>query len=240
MDLAAVRRRCPDAVPGAAYYPQLAAQGLHYGPRFQGIERLWQGAGRGARRGERAAGAGARAAIYHLHPALLDACGQVVAAAANGHGAGRPFLPAGLEELRVHGHLGPSLWSHAWRRPENGSAASLVGEGRLIDPEGRIVVEARGLRLQLLDGEARGSGRPEPADWLYELRWEPCELPAPTGADGLAGGWLVLAHPEGGPARPWPRASPRWAAGAPWSFPARPWRPWGRDGSRSGPAWPRT
>jgi acyl transferase domain-containing protein/acyl-CoA synthetase (AMP-forming)/AMP-acid ligase II/thioesterase domain-containing protein/acyl carrier protein len=208
VDLAAVRGRCPDALAGADYYPRLAAQGLQYGPRFQGIERLWQGAGEALAEVGMPPGLAPGLEDYRLHPAILDACGQVLAAAANGHGGiggvGRPFLPAGIDELRVHGRPGPRLWSHAWRRAEDGpaaSAASLVGDGRLIDPEGRVVVEARGMRLQVLDAEVRGAGRPAPADWLYELRWEPIELPEPVTADGLddglAGGWLVLAHPEG-------------------------------------------
>ena len=196
VDLAAVRGRCPNVVAGADLYPRLAAQGLQYGPRFQGIARLWHGEGEALGEVSAPAGLLPDLAAYHVHPAVLDACGQVVAAAGNGAGdEGRSFVPAGLDELRIYGRPGTHLWSHAWRRAEEGAdgAATRVGDGRLLDDEGRVVVEARGMRLRALDGgSSRGAGF-SPADWLYELRWEPIALPEPPAAAAPPAGWLIFA-----------------------------------------------
>ena len=188
VDLAAVRSRCPDLVPGADLYPRFSARGLQYGPAFQGIERLWRGKDEAL--GEVSAPAGLDLAAYHVHPAVLDACGQAMAAAGEGSG---PFVPAGLDELRLHGRPGARLWSHASQRA-NGSG-TLVGDGRLLDEEGRIVVEARGMRLRALDGNGLRS-EPTPADWLYELRWEPVSLPDQSAA-APSGGWLIFADNQG-------------------------------------------
>ena len=192
VDLDAIRSRCPDVVSGADLYPRLSARGLHYGPAFQGIGRLWRGKDEALGEVSAPAGLLPDLAAYHIHPAVLDACGQAMAAASTGGMGDSPLVPVSLDELRLHGRPGERLWSHAWQRT-NGSG-TLVGDGRLLDEDGRVVVEARGMHLRALDVEGLRSEL-TPADWLYELQWEPVALPDPPAVP--PGNWLILADSHG-------------------------------------------
>src|SRR6202023_2779638 len=109
VDIGEVRSRCPENLSGADLYPRFADQGLQYGPCFQGIASLWRGEGEALGEVGVPEGLLPDLAAYHLHPAVLDACGQVMAAAGGLHGNGgsaRALVPVGLEELRLHGRLG--------------------------------------------------------------------------------------------------------------------------------------
>ena len=201
VDLAAVRSRCPESVAGTDLYPRLYAQGLQYGPCFQGITCLWQGEGEALGEVSAADERLPDLAAYHVHPAVLDACGQVMAAAGALNGGGdsaRPLVPVGLEELRIHGRPTARLWSHAWQRVEGKADGSgiLLTDGHLLDDAGQVLVEARGMRLRALDGEGLRGGLSSPADWLYELRWEPASLPEPAAA-ATPGAWLIFADGQG-------------------------------------------
>jgi hypothetical protein len=159
-------------------------------------------------------------------------------------GGGRSFLPMEIGELKVHGRPGLRMWSHAQLRDFGAPGAeSLVGDARLLDEDGQVVIEALGLRLRYLDGAARQRTVPGPEDWLYELRWEeigteaaqPIAVSAPLATDGS---WLLLADGTGVAAALQEQIT---AADAPsTSSPARPSRSWATIASRSAPLRPRT
>ena len=200
--LAAVRERCQEAIAGPAFYRELAARGNEWGPTFQGIQRLW--------RGEREVLAEVRAvdtiagslSAYHYHPALADACGQLLAATlpppTEGEGGRGAFVGGGIEEARLYRPFdGRTLWAHGSVRPATGDGHVLTGDIRVVDDDGSLVLEMIGVRYWYLEG---GRSAPDPAEWLYGLEWEPVERSAPAvvGATGpVAGTWLVLADGTG-------------------------------------------
>jgi thioesterase domain-containing protein/NAD(P)-dependent dehydrogenase (short-subunit alcohol dehydrogenase family) len=194
-----IRRRCREEMATEDYYSHLHGRGLQYGPAFQGITRLWRGRGEALGQVEVPAALVADLASYQVHPAVLDACGQVLIAAEGDRvaGGGRSFLPLEIGELRVHGRPGSRMWSHARLRDQGAPGAdALVGDARLLDDDGRVVIEARGLRLRYLDARSR-SAAPGPEDWLYELRWEETGTAAPEPAPAVDGTWLLLADGTG-------------------------------------------
>nr|AAF26922.1 polyketide synthase [Sorangium cellulosum] len=75
-----IQRRCPSVLSSEALYPLLNEHALDYGPCFQGVEQVWLGTGEVLGRvrlpGDMASSSGA----YRIHPALLDACFQVLTA----------------------------------------------------------------------------------------------------------------------------------------------------------------
>ncbi|HEX8742962.1 MAG TPA: acyltransferase domain-containing protein, partial [Thermoleophilaceae bacterium] len=84
-----------------ALYAQLLAQGLAYGPAFQGVRRGWRAAGGEVLAEVELAPAEAAGAQGHLiHPALLDACLHPISWAHEG--ASGPLLPFALSGLAVH------------------------------------------------------------------------------------------------------------------------------------------
>jgi acyl transferase domain-containing protein/acyl-CoA synthetase (AMP-forming)/AMP-acid ligase II/thioesterase domain-containing protein/acyl carrier protein len=188
----AIKRRCARELSGDDFYELLRGRGFQYGPAFRGVTRLWRGAGEALGWIEAPPPVAAADGAYALHPALLDACGQVLVAAAGESGGSGGFLPAGLEALRLHGRPGKRMWSHARVRP-GGDPGSVVGDARLLDEDGTVLVEARGLELRLLDGDDRVFAAADPlAGRLYGLDWEELAGDAPA-APPAAGTWLVFS-----------------------------------------------
>ena len=174
LDLAALRSRLPEAHDPAAFYEALRGRGLDYGERFAGVTELRVGDREALARVGPVTGVGAdRDAI---HPALLDAAFQALVAVAAG---ARPqddrlFLPTSVDEVRLHRPAGAALWVRC--RLERTATSSVVGSFDLLDDDGAVLLEVRGLRAQLVD-TADGEGLDR---WLYSYRWEP----APLALDG--------------------------------------------------------
>jgi acyl transferase domain-containing protein len=82
-------RGYPDEVAPSDWYQQLHDAGLDYGPYFQGVEQLWRGRGEALVQLRAPNGLPAAPGDSHLHPALLDACSQVVRGAVS---EGPPFF----------------------------------------------------------------------------------------------------------------------------------------------------
>src|SRR4030095_12772326 len=111
---------------------------------------------------------------FKLHPVLLDASLQVLAAAAPGSPQ-HMHLPAGLDCLRVYGHAGNTLWSHAHiRPPKESSRQTLSVDLRLFAPDGQPIASVEGLHLKRASSEAllRPAQHPH-QDWLYQIEWQP-------------------------------------------------------------------
>jgi acyl transferase domain-containing protein/acyl carrier protein len=181
--LAELRERCPEEVPVERHYERLRRAGLQYGPRFRGISALFAGSGRALARVRLAPGLAAGAP---LHPALLDACLQTVAAATGATGSPEALpLPVGADRVwaRLDGAALREGWCHA--RVVRADEAGIVADVAVLDDSGAPVWTAAGLRLHLTRPR-RGveEGR------LYTVRWEPY---TPAAAAAPAGSWLLLA-----------------------------------------------
>jgi myxalamid-type polyketide synthase MxaD len=194
--LAEVRRRCRTELPGAELYRLLRRRGLEHGAAFQGVDHAWVGDGEAlGRLGRSAAVAavGTAAAGCRLSPALLDAALQLLLPAAGIAAGGDTHLPMEIDELRMHAEppAGAEAWGYARVRPD-GAAGVLMGDVFLLDGEGAVLVEVRGLRLRRVE---RGAGEIE--SWLHSRQWrrQPWSAasapPAPPAGPG-AGRWLLL------------------------------------------------
>ena len=140
-------------------------------------------------------------AAYTLHPALLDAALQAVAAALPADASGATLVPAGSAACAVPAGRGGAAGTAVARRVASGVLAEL----RLEDDAGLVAfVEGMEFRpvtaASLRDGEAAASA----ADALYTLELEPCPrldgllapdfLPSP---DALRGHLAPLAQQLG-------------------------------------------
>ena len=107
---------------------------------------------------------------YHIHPALLDACLQVMAAALPDQAADETYLPSRVASLRIYNRPGTRLSSHAVLRTDAElSTNTLEGDVRLFNEAGQIVAEVVGLRLTRLGGEAKRDIPVNLNDWFYTL-----------------------------------------------------------------------
>jgi len=181
-----IRARCDEAVDGDKLYQAMQASGLEYGPRFRSVRRIWRRDGEAI--GELVAhpSIAGEAQSYALHPAILDACFQVLAAAGGG-GGGETHLPVFLRQLRVFSQPSGALIAHARLRGGEATAADArEGDVVLRDLDGRVFAEALGLRSQRL-----GAARDEIGGWLYRVDWEPQALAAANG--GKPSAWLIVS-----------------------------------------------
>ncbi|HSS77881.1 MAG TPA: SDR family NAD(P)-dependent oxidoreductase, partial [Thermoanaerobaculia bacterium] len=197
IDLNAIRRRCGEELAATEVYSGLSLRGLDYGPAFRGVSRLWRRAGEALGEIEAPESIDTEDAGYRVHPAVLDACGQVLFGAADGAvDARRAFLPSAVEEVTIHSRPGRRVWSHA-RLLDRHGPDQLAGDVRLFDEAGRLLVEARGLSLRALDGQAGREAPLGPDRWFYRLAWEPAGEAVAAGPAPEAGTWLVFADAGG-------------------------------------------
>jgi acyl transferase domain-containing protein/acyl carrier protein len=184
---------------GAPHYQAMAGRGLHYGPGFQGVQAVWTAGGDTVARIALPESLRGEAAAYRIHPALLDAGFQLLVAAAAGTPAGakghETLVPVSLDTLQI-GTLptaDKALWARARVRPEDaGRADSMVGDVVLSDDEGRVVLDARGLRLQRLLGRDRELDRS-----FFTFEWDAATRPAPAVPPSGSRRWLVFSDGSG-------------------------------------------
>ncbi|HYO66175.1 MAG TPA: SDR family NAD(P)-dependent oxidoreductase, partial [Archangium sp.] len=196
-----LRSRLPSHWSGAEHYQHMTATGLEYGDAFQGVRELWRGPDEVLGRVRLPDGVASRLAAYQLHPALLDACIQVVMTlltepGETAAGAGETFVPVGVESLRVHRRPEREVWALARRvRPEGSGERPLSADLLLLDEAGGVFAEVRGLRVRRLEG---GVGtRPMGEEWLHTLEWKVHEGTLSEQALPGDGAWLVLSDTEG-------------------------------------------
>jgi polyketide synthase 12 len=203
-----IRSRCTEEIAGADYYRGLRQSGLEYGPKFQGIERLWRCDGEALGQMRIPAGMESDVEAHQLHPAILDACLQVIGAAVPAEvmaaNSGKVFLPVHMDRVRVYGRPSTRYWSHArLRSVPTGGGDAIEGDVRLLDESGRVLAEVTAFRLKRLDGEVQQAAPEKPEDWLYEVQWQPQDRSeqSPAGQRTAACRWLLLADKAGiGPA----------------------------------------
>ncbi|HET7505759.1 MAG TPA: amino acid adenylation domain-containing protein [Kofleriaceae bacterium] len=195
--IAAIQDRCLTTTSAAEFYREYAEHGNHWGPRFQGITALWRGPREALGELRVPAALISELGRYRVHPAVLDACFQVLGATipVGAIGSAQSFVPTHLERVVVHGPArGSRLWSHARSAAEVApGGASFCGDVRIFDEDGTVLVEIFGLRGRGLDREAMTT--PVKLEWFHELRW-PAKPLAATPSSG-PGRWLVLADQQG-------------------------------------------
>lgn len=172
-DPAVVRARCTDPISGAEFDAEMQKFGIQIEGAFQGIVRIWRRDGEAL--GEIVLPESADASKYAVHPAFLDACSRVMAAAIDRNsldGEGL-YLPAGVGAVQVHNRpAGPEAWSHAVLR-DSATKGRFEGDVRIYDPAGRLLIEIEGLRLQRMNSGAQPAAKREDfGQVFYRRTWK--------------------------------------------------------------------
>ncbi|WP_414581134.1 SDR family NAD(P)-dependent oxidoreductase [Scytonema sp. PCC 10023] len=160
-----IRDRCTREISKSALYEQFQEMGLEYGPNFQGIQQLWYAGSEAYARLKVPEALEKQIKDYQLHPALLDACFQVIIGTVSEK---QTYLPVEIKRLRVWGRPGLQVWSHARLVEQN--AKQIKGDIRLLDEAGNVLVEIQGFCCKSL-GKAQ-EATAEKEDYLYEYQWE--------------------------------------------------------------------
>jgi len=171
-----------------AFYAACGGIGLEFGPSFQCLQSL-------SRRDNEAVGevelpgcAGSPAG-FGVHPAALDACLQILAAALPGFDPARLeteiYMPVGIDRFELLRPGGNRLTSRMRLDPRpDGAAETRTGHGIIEDAAGATVARISGLRMKRAPKAALARQATAPLDeCFYEVRWEespaaPCSGPA--------------------------------------------------------------
>ena len=163
-----ILQRCQEEVAGEDLYAALKETGLEFGPAFQGMERIWRGDGEALGLINLTEPAVAEAPRYLIHPALLDACFQVVSATLPlDREDAALFLPTQIERIRLHRTPPSRLWSHVRLRKRQ--ARAIEADFDICDDAGELVLEIRGFRCTAVDGTQTAAQNLE--SLFYEQRW---------------------------------------------------------------------
>jgi myxalamid-type polyketide synthase MxaE and MxaD len=223
LSLTEIKRRCDSPLKGEEFYGAMARRGLEYGESFRGVTEVWRGRGEALahiRLSEKAASEAA--ASSGAHPALLDNCLQVIAAALPGHAAQNEeetYLPVSFERLRVHRQPRSSeaAWGYArFKGAIDARDEVLEADAVLFGESGEVVLEVSGVRLrrvrggfrhqlasqQQLTNETRlASSQTTIASWLYQVSWDEDKAFAAsasaTSRPHKQGHWLIFADDGG-------------------------------------------
>jgi acyl transferase domain-containing protein/NADPH:quinone reductase-like Zn-dependent oxidoreductase/SAM-dependent methyltransferase/acyl carrier protein len=170
VSIAQIRSRCSRELNRDEFYRKIGPTGLQYTASFQGLSHVWLGDGEAL--GEVVAPDAVARELqdYYAHPALLDACLQVVEASLLW---GQPdveqvaYIPVRFSRVRFLNRPGARLYAHARsvRRAGGGSADLIV-----LDEIGNVVATFEGMQLRTLDLRASGT------DCICQLKWQPQAL----------------------------------------------------------------
>ncbi|GIV97567.1 MAG: polyketide synthase [Herpetosiphonaceae bacterium] len=195
-----IRARCAEEIPGSDHYTAMSERGLQYGPAFQAIRHLWRRDGEALGHLKLISDLEYETRHYLAHPALLDGCLQVVAATVptgQTSSANETFIPVGVKSLKIARPIGAEVWCQATLKDGESPDSNIrQADLRLISPEGEVVAEIEGLRLQRISGRA---GQINAGEWLYELQWHARTLPEEekSSIPLPAANWLIFADSDG-------------------------------------------
>jgi acyl transferase domain-containing protein/acyl carrier protein len=194
-DIAELLAAHPNRISGDEVRQWFATRRIHFGPAFTGLIAVHtKGGDDGASiLAEIALPSDIRSqqAGYGIHPALLDACFQSVAAVmvAAGRTDGGLLLPLGVTRLRRAGAGRDARYCLV--RVLSSDATTIEADLDITDADGEVVLQAAGLRMGTK--ESKGGERDRVlAERLLTVEWDRLESPAAVPDTG-AGAWLLIA-----------------------------------------------
>ncbi len=193
--------QCPETLSVLDYYAQLQANGLEYGPLFQGIQQLRCSQTQALGQIQLPEVLRSRATDYLLHPVLLDASMQTMGAAFQqlaGSALGQAYMPVGYESLVIYRPAGSGLWAQVEEVQARGQQGeTLHARLNLWDEAGdlvaRLVVAVRRVSRQQL----QRSLQPDLSGWLYQQEWKAAISTPLADHTSAQGHWLIFADQGG-------------------------------------------
>lgn len=196
-DIAELLTAHPNRMSGDELRQWFATRRIQFGPAFTGLVAVHtsDGEDRSTLLAEIALPSDIRSqqAGYGIHPALLDACFQSVAAViAAGRADGGLLLPLSVARLR---RVGPGRDArYCVVRVLSAAADAIEADLDIVDANGELVAQVAGLRMG--SQESKNSVRDRVlAERLLTVEWNQQQPPA-TSADTEAGAWLLIVDDD--------------------------------------------
>lgn len=192
LDVAGLLAAHPDVTTGEEIRASLAARGIGFGPAFAGLTAVHTAADDPTLFAEVQVPAGIRSAQagYVIHPALLDACYQSVAAhpSVTGRRSASLMLPLSVGRLRRFGLCSDARYCTV--TITSADASAVAADIAVLDALGNVLLDVTGLRMG--SGATKSAERDKLlSERLLTVEWEPQE--APVAETTAAGDWLLVA-----------------------------------------------
>ncbi len=172
VDLDALLAGADRKLAGDEHYGVLDDLGLVFGPPLRTVSSIHAGPGYAVGRvGQEGSGDHRH---YRTHPAVLDGCIQILAAAVAGSSV--TYLPLGIDRVIHHHRLPDTVWSLVkvdgdvdWAAPPAAMRADVI----VFDDDGRVLIQLQGLSLARADRDtlARLGRSGDVRDWLNRVEW---------------------------------------------------------------------
>lgn len=187
IDLDAFRHEAEE-LGSERFYASYQRRGVDFGPRFRGVTRLWRRPGQALGLIEAPLLLGCEVNEYAVHPALLDACIQVVAGAVDEVDADPElFMPLGIESIRVFEAPAGKLWSLASIEGDSSNQETVRARFQIADECGRLVAEIRGMSFKRAQRAALERAIQRNVDGsLYETVWAPLVVSETAASESMA------------------------------------------------------
>ncbi|BBY96201.1 polyketide synthase [Mycobacterium gallinarum] len=191
-DMSSLVSAHPRRVDGTEVRNRLGQRGVQHGPAFSGLRVVHTGDGGGASvLAEVALPRDLRSQqeAFGIHPALLDACFQSVAAHPDieALGTGALALPLGVRRLRAYGGAQNAHFCYA--KVTRADASGVEADLDVLDEHGTVLLAVQGLRLGT--GESEDDHRDRVLnERLLTIEWRHRQSPDPAQAD--SGNWLLI------------------------------------------------
>ncbi|MFJ3203752.1 type I polyketide synthase [Streptomyces sp. NPDC086989] len=180
-------------------YELLFRQGYDYGPVFQGLKAAWREGDSVYAEIELPEEAHEDAALFGIHPALLDATMHALGVGEGVTGEEQTELPFSWSDVSLHAVGATSLRVRITRHGENNLSLDLA------DRSGAPVASIGALTFRPVSPEQLGGGR---QDTLFEIDWRAAAPVAPAAGSGFqawdevpagaVSGAVVFAVPQAG------------------------------------------
>ena len=192
-DIAALLTAHPHPIDGAEVRASMDQRGVHYGPAFSGLGAVYTGAeGTDTVIAVVALPSKIRSqqGAYGVHPALLDACFQAVAATGQvrSMGDGVLGLALGVRQLRLYGSARAAHYCYV--RITGVDSTEIEADLDVLDEHGGVLLSVHGLRCGTGESEAVQQERVL-SERLLAIEWQQRQLPEPPHVD--AGTWLLVS-----------------------------------------------
>ncbi|MDN3667762.1 SDR family NAD(P)-dependent oxidoreductase [Echinicola jeungdonensis] len=184
---------------GAEFYKKLRNLGYRYGISFQGIKQGWQFDKEAMGEIELPVTLKNQVEGYQFHPALLDACFQVIAALPIISSTNNHYIPYGCEQISFFSTPGGTkLWSHVKLISETGLEVSMINTDiQITDENKQVVAEFRGLQLKRIENRILPQCLKKDI-WFYQLKWKLNKaLLKQSYLENKKRNWLIFADDQG-------------------------------------------
>ncbi|MEM9271363.1 MAG: SDR family NAD(P)-dependent oxidoreductase [Cyanobacteria bacterium P01_F01_bin.143] len=170
IDLETCKTKCQQPISVPEYYQKYGERGINYGDNFQAIQNLWCGEDKALAQIKLPENLAVAATEYQLHPVLLDASFQVLAAAFGETANKDTYLPVGIENLSLYRRPSNNLWAYV--EVDKIQSQTLIGEVYLFNNAGEAIAKVEGFQGKRATSPALLGKSQEPINnSFYQVEW---------------------------------------------------------------------